>query len=163
MCEIVHMQAGQYGNQIGDNWELCSGRIRIPNMQTWFLPKSLMGYAYFFDVYSGQENKRIRPADQSHLGVNNNIVLLLNYTIADKKDLIKTEIPKGAYEKRPFHDVGVHFSATVRKENKVVAFLHAHVGVQPLDNFRNYSADAFYNVRSHLSDDKMGQPVAVAH
>uniref|UniRef100_A0A1B0BZ18 PiggyBac transposable element-derived protein domain-containing protein n=1 Tax=Glossina palpalis gambiensis TaxID=67801 RepID=A0A1B0BZ18_9MUSC len=38
---------------------------------------SLMGYAYRSKVFSGQEDKRNRTADERHLGVSNNVVLQL--------------------------------------------------------------------------------------
>ncbi|CAH2102653.1 unnamed protein product [Euphydryas editha] len=146
-----------------------------------FVLCSLMGYAYRFEVYSGQEDKRSRLSscpeyvDEPDLGVTNNVVLRLariiprmrnhivffdnfytslpliyysskqgihcvgtvqqnrlpNCRLPDKKQLMKTSVPRGTYEERVSHHDGVDFSATVWKDNKVVTLLSSYVGSQP--------------------------------
>ncbi|CAK1547958.1 unnamed protein product [Leptosia nina] len=132
----------------------------------------LMGYAYIFEVYSGQEEKK----DEPDLGITNNVVIrlaraiprmnnhivffdnfytslpLVNYylnkqgiqyvetiqqnrvpncRLPDKKELMKTFVPRGTYEERVsgFSD-GVDFSATAWKDKKVVTLLSTYVGAE---------------------------------
>lgn len=42
-----------------------------------FVLCSLMGYAYRFEIYSGKDNSKDKPADEPDLGITNNVVLRL--------------------------------------------------------------------------------------
>ena len=143
---------------------------------------NLMGYAYRFEVYSGQEEKKDKPAYEPDLGITNNVVIrlaraiprmnnhivffdnyytslpLVNYLnkqgiqcvgtiqqnrlpncrLPDKKELMKTSIPRGTYEERVVHSDGVDFSATAWKDNKVVTLLSTYVGAEPVGKVSRY-------------------------
>lgn len=74
---------------------------------------SLMGYAYRFEVYSGQEEKKDKPADEPDLGVTNNVVLRLTRVIPRMEnhivffDNFYTSLPLVYYlSKQGIHCVG---------------------------------------------------------
>lgn len=78
-----------------------------------FVLCSLMGYAYRFEIYSGQDSKKDKPADEPDLGVTNNVVLRLARVIPRMRnhivffDNFYTSLPLVYYlAKQGIHCVG---------------------------------------------------------
>lgn len=78
-----------------------------------FVLCSLMGYAYRFEVYSGQNNTKDKPADEPDLGITNNVVLRLARVVPRKHnhviyfDNFYTSLPLAYYlSKQGIHCVG---------------------------------------------------------
>ncbi|XP_050553076.1 piggyBac transposable element-derived protein 3-like [Spodoptera frugiperda] len=78
-----------------------------------FVLCSLMGYAYRFEVYSGQDNNKDKPADEPDLGITNNVVLRLVRVVPRKLnhviyfDNFYTSLPLAYYlSKQGIHCVG---------------------------------------------------------
>ncbi|XP_052756520.1 piggyBac transposable element-derived protein 4-like [Galleria mellonella] len=67
---------------------------------------------------------------------------LPNCRLPDKKELMKTSIPRGTYEERVSHSDGVDFSATAWKDNKVVTLLSTYVGAEPVGKVSRYDKKA---------------------
>ncbi|CAK1596317.1 unnamed protein product [Parnassius mnemosyne] len=149
-----------------------------------------MGYAYRFEVYSVQEDKRDRQADEPDLGVTSNVVLRLarvvprmvnhiiffdnfytslplmfhlakqgihslgsvqqnrlpNCRLPDKKEYMKANVSRGAYQEKITHYDGVDFSATAWKDNKVVTLLSTYVGAEPATTVGRYDKKTKQNI-----------------